>query len=152
MKGTSRQGIRCNRWALVALLLLGGLLGPGEGATINPRERVLQLAFVEDPKTLDPTLMMEEVNYELVPLLFWPLLDFSQVTNLFPAAAQAWSVSPDWKTFTFHLRPGLRFSTGRKVLASDFAFSLEPDGGLKNQLARAGVSDGHSRGCGREGR
>lgn len=120
MKGTSRRNWR----ELVALLLLAGLLGPGEGATINSRERVLRLAFLEDPKTLDPALMMEEVNFELVPLLFWPLLDFSQVTNLFPAAAQAWSVSPDWKTFTFHLRPGLRFSTGRKVLASDFAFSL----------------------------
>ena len=35
------------------------------------------------------------------------------------AAAQWWSVSRDGRTYTFYLRPGLRFATGRRVSAAD---------------------------------
>ena len=40
-----------------------------------------------------------------------------------PAAAQAWEVSPDGLTYTFHLRPEGKWSNGETVTAEDFVFS-----------------------------
>jgi oligopeptide transport system substrate-binding protein len=37
-----------------------------------------------------------------------------------PAAANSWDISPDGKTYTFHLRPDLRWSNGDPVTSSDY--------------------------------
>lgn len=42
-----------------------------------------------------------------------------------PAVASSWSVSPDGKTYTFHLRPGIKFSNGQPVTVQDIKFSLD---------------------------
>ncbi|HEX5465300.1 MAG TPA: ABC transporter substrate-binding protein [Candidatus Limnocylindrales bacterium] len=42
-----------------------------------------------------------------------------------PDLATAWDISPDGKTYTFHLRPGVTFSDGTPVKASDVQFSLD---------------------------
>ena len=44
---------------------------------------------------------------------------------MLPCLATDWTVSEDQRIYTFHLRPGVRFSNGREVVASDFVFSLE---------------------------
>src|SRR5208282_1255836 len=45
--------------------------------------------------------------------------------NLFASGASDWSASPDWRVFTFHLRPEVRFSDGRRVTSADYAYGLE---------------------------
>jgi peptide/nickel transport system substrate-binding protein len=42
-----------------------------------------------------------------------------------PGLAEKWEVSPDGKTYTFHLRPGLKFSDGSPVTSEDVAWNLE---------------------------
>ena len=116
---STRDNSPLRAWALVFLLLA---LVPG---VASGRERVLRIAYAEDPRTLDPSMVVEEANFELLSLLYLPLLDFNDVTNIFPCAARSWSVSPDWRTFTFHLRPEVRFSNGRQVVAADYAYTLE---------------------------
>jgi ABC-type transport system substrate-binding protein len=41
------------------------------------------------------------------------------------AAARAWDVTPDGLTYTFHLRPNLRFGDGRAITSADFRRALE---------------------------
>ncbi len=47
-----------------------------------------------------------------------------------PAAAERWEISPDGLTYTFHLRPNLKWSNGDPVTADDFLYGfrrvLEP--------------------------
>ena len=47
-----------------------------------------------------------------------------------PGAAERWDVSPDGRVYTFHLRPGLRWSNGDPLTSADFLYSfrrlLEP--------------------------
>jgi peptide/nickel transport system substrate-binding protein len=42
-----------------------------------------------------------------------------------PALASSWTISPDQKTWTFHIRPGVRFSNGEPLTGEDVVFSLE---------------------------
>jgi peptide/nickel transport system substrate-binding protein len=39
--------------------------------------------------------------------------------------ADRWTVSPDGTTYTFYIRPGLKFSNGQPVTAQDVVFSLD---------------------------
>src|SRR5262249_9456886 len=39
--------------------------------------------------------------------------------------AVSWESSPDARTFTFHLRRDVRFSTGRAVTVADFKYAIE---------------------------
>lgn len=45
--------------------------------------------------------------------------------NIVPAVADKFSVSPDGKTYTFHLRPGIKFSNGQPVTVNDIKYSLD---------------------------
>ena len=47
------------------------------------------------------------------------------MTKLVGGVAESWTVSPDGKTFTFKLRPNLKFESGAPVTAEDVAFSLQ---------------------------
>lgn len=121
----------------------------------SAKPRTLRIAYAQDAKTLDPALMVEADNYELLPLLFTPLLDSSDATRILPSGVRDWSHSPDWRVFTFHLRPELRFANGRRVVAADYAFALDrianPETGsmsldyLKGIRGAADVRDGKTK-------
>lgn len=42
-----------------------------------------------------------------------------------PHLAKSWDISPDYRTFTFHLRRGMKWSDGAPVTADDFTFWYE---------------------------
>ena len=42
-----------------------------------------------------------------------------------PWIAESWKVSPDAKTYTFHLKKGLKFHDGSEITAEDVAFSMD---------------------------
>ena len=44
--------------------------------------------------------------------------------NVVPAVASSWTESKDGLSYTFHLRPGIKFSNGQPVTAADVVFSL----------------------------
>ena len=79
---------------------------------------------VQSPESLDPALSRSYSESELVLQLFDGLLRFSPDLSIAPALAENWQVSSDGKTYTFHLRRGVRFHNGREVLAADFVYSL----------------------------
>ena len=45
--------------------------------------------------------------------------------NVVPGVASSWTVSSNGLTYTFHLRPGIKFSNGQLVTAADVVYSLE---------------------------
>ena len=118
-----------NAVSYLGILLNVGWLGFAPDAVLAGREqapqpRILRIAYAQDAKTLDPALVIEADNYELLYLLFTTLLDSSQGTKVIDSGVQSWSASPDWRVFTFHLRPELRFSNGRRVVAADYAYAF----------------------------
>lgn len=64
-------------------------------------------------------------------------------TNVEGAIAKAWTVSPDGLTYTFALRPGVKFSNGQPVTAEDVKFSLDRFGDVKIDQVMAPVAIGY---------
>src|SRR5262249_62234413 len=42
-----------------------------------------------------------------------------------PSLAESWTASPDWKTYDFVLRNGIKFHNGEPVTTEDVKFSFE---------------------------
>lgn len=53
--------------------------------------------------------------------------DIKDDTKLVPDLAESWDVSADGKTYTFHLRDGIRYAgpTDRAIKASDFVYAIK---------------------------
>ncbi len=56
-------------------------------------------------------------------LVFDSLLMNDAKGNAIPNVAESWDISKDGKTYTFHLKKGVRFSDGKELTAKDVAFT-----------------------------
>jgi peptide/nickel transport system substrate-binding protein/oligopeptide transport system substrate-binding protein len=112
---------------LACALLLHGIAWSGDipSPSAPATGGTLHLARLFDPVTLDPPKVELTEDLMLIPLLHQTLLDVRDGTNLVPGAASELTTSPDKRVYRFKLRPGVRFSNGRQVLASDYVFALE---------------------------
>lgn len=85
---------------------------------------ILRLGNGAEPESLDPHVMTAFTDQNLALALFEGLCALDERTSQpVPAAAESWSVSPDGRTWTFHLRAGLHWSNGEPLTAADFVAS-----------------------------
>nr|WP_323859499.1 ABC transporter substrate-binding protein [Pantoea sp. JKS000250] len=97
--------------------------------------------------TLDPAAMTGNEVVGIVVNLYDGLVELNpqQLTEVRPALAEHWSVSPDNRTLTFHLRNNVRFHSGNPLTSADAVWSMRRV--LHLNLAQASVwkSYGFSR-------
>ena len=60
-----------------------------------------------------------------------------------PLIAKSWTVSPNGPLYTFHLRPGVKFSNGQPVTAQDVAWSLNQFGSPKANVVMGVLAVGY---------
>lgn len=78
-----------------------------------------------EPKTFNPILVEDEASENVRYLTGGVLIRLNRQTQaLEPALATSWKISPDRKTITFHLRPGIYFSDGTPFTSEDVAFTM----------------------------
>src|SRR5471032_1146207 len=53
------------------------------------------------------------------------LLEYDYDNKQRPSLATEWSISPDGKTYTFKLRPNVKFHDGKPFTSADVAYSIE---------------------------
>ncbi len=116
--------------AMIGTLLLATSLFAAE---VPNNGGVLRLARAADMQSMDPAICYDMEALLLARLVFQGLVDFDENSKLFPKQAIDWNISTDRKTYTFHLRPGVRFANGREVEASDYVYSLQRIIDPKNQ-------------------
>ncbi len=81
---------------------------------------------ISDPRTFN--LIVAQETSSTVPLgrVFDGLVETNfDTTEVEPALAESWTVSPDGKTWTFKLRKGVRFHDGVEFTADDVVFNME---------------------------
>ncbi len=100
-------------WLALTLLVLAGC---------KPAEKRADLVILNgaEPESLDPAVVTGQLEMRLVYALFDGLLHFDRFGQAQPAVAQSWVISDDKRTYTFQLRPGVKWSNGQPVTAQDF--------------------------------
>lgn len=78
-----------------------------------------------NPATLDPQKMEGDVEGYYARQLFETLVTSDAKGHIIPGAATSWEHSPDFKTWTFHLRPEAKWSNGDPVVAGDFVYAWQ---------------------------
>jgi len=92
--------------------------GPAErGGTLRSSMRVMEIA---DPATFD---WVEKSNIARWLVEYLTRTGVDNVTR--PYLAESWEPSDDLKTWTFHLRKGIKWSNGDDFLADDVVFNFE---------------------------
>jgi peptide/nickel transport system substrate-binding protein len=94
-------------------------------APVPKRGGTLRLALPTDISSLDPALAFDTISLPFLMMLYQGLVEYDDGVKLVPSLATDWTVSEDQRTYTFHLRPGVRFSNGREVVSADFVYTLE---------------------------
>ncbi|MGV8805084.1 MAG: ABC transporter substrate-binding protein [Polaromonas sp.] len=109
--------------AAAALLLCQGV--PALAAT--PKDTLVIAFAFDDIITLDPAEVFELSGGEIMGNSYDRLvrLDISDPSKLVGDVAKSWTVSPDGKTYSFELKPGLKFASGNPLTADEVAWSLQ---------------------------
>ena len=105
----------------------GSTAGGGSGSSSSPQHGGnLRIATVEDPLTMDKTQMFDNESIWIAQNIYDELYeDGPDGKTLVPALATSYTLSADKLTWTFHLRPGVKFSNGHPVTSADVKFSID---------------------------
>ncbi|MGO4544760.1 ABC transporter substrate-binding protein [Paenibacillus sp. 2TAB23] len=104
-------------------------------------EKELKYALGQAVSTLDPHLSVGGSNGAVILNIFEGLYAFNAKLEPVPMLAESTDVSDDGKTYTFHLRQGIKFHNGKEMKAEDAASSLNR---WKEKAPRAKNSFGDS--------
>ncbi|MHB2017652.1 MAG: ABC transporter substrate-binding protein [Candidatus Xenobia bacterium] len=93
----------------------------------GPAGSVLMVGAAIDALSMDPAVAYEPSSVNLCLNAYEPLIryDGNDFEHAKPDLAESWTVSPNAQDYTFHLRPGERFSSGRPVDAEAVRWSLQ---------------------------
>jgi len=106
---------------VLGVALVAGLAGPATAAETPRRGGVLLAIIGADPPSLDPHQESTFANLQLVAPLYSTLLQIDpyEYPKIVGDVATEWKVSPDGLTYTFKIRPGIRFHDGSPLTAAD---------------------------------
>jgi peptide/nickel transport system substrate-binding protein len=87
-----------------------------------------------DSVRLDPATVADLESFRVTDQLFDTLVQFDgSSTDLRPALARSWDISPDGLTYTFRLREGVRFHDGTALDAAAVKWNFDRWGDAENR-------------------
>jgi ABC-type transport system substrate-binding protein len=98
-------------------------ISKAEGA---PNPTTFTQATIGDIVDLDPALAYDTSSGEVIQNVYQTLVFYDgEATDKFvPQLAESWDVSADGLTYTFHIRPNVKFHSGNVMTATDVAYSF----------------------------
>jgi peptide/nickel transport system substrate-binding protein len=89
-------------------------------------DATLVIAANLDARTLDPARTAENSTWTYVGPLYDRLVTFGgNPATPGPSLAESWTLSPDGRTYTFKLRPNVRFASGNPLTSKDVKWSID---------------------------
>jgi peptide/nickel transport system substrate-binding protein len=122
--------------ALAAALLVPASALPARAA--NPL--VLRVGTTQDLDALNPYQTLLVSGYEAFQLTYNLLVDFGPNLEPVPGFADSWTRAANGKSWTFHIRTGMKWSDGQPATSADACFSWG--------LGVAAIKDGANIGAG----
>jgi peptide/nickel transport system substrate-binding protein len=108
--------------------LAGGLLvSPrSAGAQAAPKAGGTLVAAAEiDPIALDPHTGSNFSSVQAYDHVYESLTMYDEKTNVVPCLAQSWEITNGGKTYTFKLRPNVKFHNGQPMTGEDVKYSID---------------------------
>ena len=100
---------------------------PAAGAVVSkpPDKNIVRINTGAYPDNLDPqqASFVNEIGF--LTMLYEGLVSLGPDLTPQPGQAESWKVSDDGMTYTFKLRPGLKYSDGKPLTAKDFEFAFK---------------------------
>src|SRR6266516_494654 len=90
-------------------------------------QQVLNMGFfngVSDNKTFDPALSTDANSIAAINLVFTGLVQLDHLLKIQSQLASSYDLASDGLTWTFHLRPNLKFSDGTPLTSADVVYSI----------------------------
>lgn len=123
-------GFQVNRrWPafLLCFTLTACFLGSGcgrRGGANGAGGNVLRYALQNRPTSLDPAMVEDGDTIDMIQQVFEGPVMWNEKNEVVPNLAEKIDISPDGLTYTFHVKPGVKFHNGRELTAADFEYSL----------------------------
>jgi peptide/nickel transport system substrate-binding protein len=117
--------------AVIAAMAVLVLAGCGSGSDSGDDRGTLRATYASFPDYLDPALSYTLEGWTAMWNSYIPLLTYAHAsgdagTEVVPALAKSLpKVTDNGRTYTLFLRPGLKYSDGTPVRASDFTHTIE---------------------------
>jgi peptide/nickel transport system substrate-binding protein len=87
-------------------------------------KKTFTVAFTTDVDSFNPFLGVEAPSYEMWALTYDYLVNYSMKDmSPEPGLATSWDTAPDGRTWTFHVRDGVKWSDGKPLTAADVAYT-----------------------------
>lgn len=138
----------------IALIALGSSLTAcshhdnNSGANSAGSKNMIRVDLGSDIATLDPQLTEDVQSSRVAYDLFEGLTSQDQSNKPIAGLANKWEISADGKTYTFYLRPGIKFSNGAPMSANDVVFTFRrlasPKLGSTYNFLIAGIVNGQN--------
>jgi len=114
---------------LVLALAVAGCGGKSKSASKgNVKEGgVLRLGTSSRIDSLNPFVAFNQDAYTTFMYIYPFLVQYDRSLHFTADFATSWQVSTDGKTWTFHTRPGAKWSDGKPLTASDAAWTINTD-------------------------
>jgi peptide/nickel transport system substrate-binding protein len=111
--------------ASAALALAVGVAQPTFADT--PKDTLVEAFAIDDIITMDPGEAFELSTAEMTSNTYSLLvrLDLDDTSKVVGDLAESWTVADDGLTYTFKLKPGMKFASGNPITAEDVAYSFE---------------------------
>ncbi len=86
---------------------------------------VAPILGASDITTFDPALAYDSASISAIQMIYTGLVQLDDKFQIHPQLAQSWQQSSDGLTWTFHLKPNLKFSDGTPLTSADVIYSID---------------------------
>jgi peptide/nickel transport system substrate-binding protein len=117
----SRAGRIAAAFALAAAVMLPA------ASSVAGAGLVLRVGTTQDLDSLNPYKTALVVGYEAFLLTYDQLVSFGPDLEPYPGFADTWERAADGKSWTFHIRDGMKWSDGQPATSADACYSWQLD-------------------------
>jgi peptide/nickel transport system substrate-binding protein len=122
--------------AMIGATACGGSAAPAASGSAStgsavtqytPQQTLIVATSLGGVETMDGNSAFEVPDQSATRYIYDQLVTFpyGDLTNVQPGLAQSWTVSPDGRTWTFHLRTDATFASGNRVTSADVVYSFK---------------------------
>lgn len=110
--------------SMVSLVATAGLSGCSAGQKQQAEQKALRVGMWSEPKGLNPLAQDDAYSTQLYDFIYPKLFRWTHSMEPSPYLASSWEISPDGKTYTFHLNPAAKWEDGVPVTSKDVVMTI----------------------------